>query len=201
MMTLEQIRQRNKAENAAAQRLQAAGYRLEGWDPRTGSGSPPRSPARTPTTNAARSTPSPPGRMRRRSLAECPPDALAEPHRTKRPRPTTPGTPRRSSRTSTHEQRSTPHEETDRVQRVSGRREKRFPRDRSRRQQERGRRLCAGQRRRCSHQPASVQGIDLHRLPTTSNLASGARQKLTLSPARLQPAAWIAERSAHHDST
>ena len=26
MMTLEQIRQRNKAENAAAQRLQAAGY-------------------------------------------------------------------------------------------------------------------------------------------------------------------------------
>ena len=29
MMTLEQIRQRNKAENAAAQRLQAAGYRLE----------------------------------------------------------------------------------------------------------------------------------------------------------------------------
>lgn len=33
MMTLEQIRQRNKAENAAAQRLQAAGYRLEGWDP------------------------------------------------------------------------------------------------------------------------------------------------------------------------
>ena len=32
----EQIRQRNKAENAAAQRLQAAGYRLEGWDPRTG---------------------------------------------------------------------------------------------------------------------------------------------------------------------
>lgn len=36
MMTLEQIRQRNKAENAAAQRLQAAGYRLEGWDPRTG---------------------------------------------------------------------------------------------------------------------------------------------------------------------
>jgi hypothetical protein len=34
--TLEQIRQRNKAENAAAQRLQAAGYRLEGWDPRTG---------------------------------------------------------------------------------------------------------------------------------------------------------------------
>jgi len=34
MMTLEQIRQRNKAENAAAQRLQAAGYRLEGWDPR-----------------------------------------------------------------------------------------------------------------------------------------------------------------------
>lgn len=30
MMTLEQIRQRNKAENAAAQRLQAAGYRLEG---------------------------------------------------------------------------------------------------------------------------------------------------------------------------
>ena len=24
------------AENAAAQRLQAAGYRLEGWDPRTG---------------------------------------------------------------------------------------------------------------------------------------------------------------------
>ena len=36
MMTLVQIRQRNKAENAAAQRLQAAGYRLEGWDPRTG---------------------------------------------------------------------------------------------------------------------------------------------------------------------
>ena len=36
MMTLELIRQRNKAENAAAQRLQAAGYRLEGWDPRTG---------------------------------------------------------------------------------------------------------------------------------------------------------------------
>lgn len=35
MMTLEQIRQRNKAENAAARRLQAAGYRLEGWDPRT----------------------------------------------------------------------------------------------------------------------------------------------------------------------
>ena len=29
MMTLEQIRQRNKAENAAAQRLQAAGYRLD----------------------------------------------------------------------------------------------------------------------------------------------------------------------------
>ena len=29
MMTLEQIRQRNKAENAAAQRLQAARYRLE----------------------------------------------------------------------------------------------------------------------------------------------------------------------------
>lgn len=29
-------RQRNKAENAAARRLQAAGYRLEGWDPRTG---------------------------------------------------------------------------------------------------------------------------------------------------------------------
>ena len=36
MMTLEQIRQRNKAENAAARRLQAAGYRLEGWDPRPG---------------------------------------------------------------------------------------------------------------------------------------------------------------------
>lgn len=36
MMTLEQIRQRSKAENAAARRLQAAGYRLEGWDPRTG---------------------------------------------------------------------------------------------------------------------------------------------------------------------
>ena len=35
MMTLEQIRQRSKAENAAARRLQAAGYRLEGWDPRT----------------------------------------------------------------------------------------------------------------------------------------------------------------------
>ena len=35
MMTLEQIRQRNKAENAAARRLQAAGYRLEAWDPRT----------------------------------------------------------------------------------------------------------------------------------------------------------------------
>ena len=30
MRPLEQIRQRNKAEHAAAQRLQAAGYRLEG---------------------------------------------------------------------------------------------------------------------------------------------------------------------------
>ena len=49
--------------------------------------------------------------------------------------------------------------------------------------------------------PASVQGIDLHHWPTTSNLASGARQMLTSSPARLQPAAWIAERSAQHDST
>lgn len=36
MMTLEQIRERNRMENAAARRLQAAGYRLEGWDPRTG---------------------------------------------------------------------------------------------------------------------------------------------------------------------
>ena len=36
MMTLEQIHQRNRKENAAARRLQAAGYRLEGWDPRTG---------------------------------------------------------------------------------------------------------------------------------------------------------------------
>ena len=36
MMTLEQIRERNCKENAAARRLQAAGYRLEGWDPRTG---------------------------------------------------------------------------------------------------------------------------------------------------------------------
>ena len=36
MMTLKQIRQRNHEENAAARRLQAAGYRLEGWDPRTG---------------------------------------------------------------------------------------------------------------------------------------------------------------------
>ena len=36
MMTLEQIRERNRKENAAARRLQAAGYRLEGWDPRTG---------------------------------------------------------------------------------------------------------------------------------------------------------------------
>ena len=36
MMTLVQIRERNRKENAAAQRLQAAGYRLEGWDPRTG---------------------------------------------------------------------------------------------------------------------------------------------------------------------
>ena len=35
MMTLEQIRERNRKENAAARRLQAAGYRLEGWDPRT----------------------------------------------------------------------------------------------------------------------------------------------------------------------
>ena len=34
MMTLEQIRERNRKENAAARRLQAAGYRLEGWDPR-----------------------------------------------------------------------------------------------------------------------------------------------------------------------
>ena len=33
MMTLEQIRERNRKENAAARRLQAAGYRLEGWDP------------------------------------------------------------------------------------------------------------------------------------------------------------------------
>ena len=38
MMTLEQIRERNRKENAAARRLQAAGYRLEGWDPRTGHG-------------------------------------------------------------------------------------------------------------------------------------------------------------------
>ena len=30
MMTLEQIRERDRKENAAAQRLQAAGYRLEG---------------------------------------------------------------------------------------------------------------------------------------------------------------------------
>ena len=30
------IRERNRKENAAARRLQAAGYRLEGWDPRTG---------------------------------------------------------------------------------------------------------------------------------------------------------------------
>lgn len=29
MMTLVQIRERNRKENAAAQRLQAAGYRLE----------------------------------------------------------------------------------------------------------------------------------------------------------------------------
>lgn len=36
MMTLEQIREWNRKENAAACRLQAAGYRLEGWDPRTG---------------------------------------------------------------------------------------------------------------------------------------------------------------------
>lgn len=36
MMTLEQIRERNRKENAAARRLQAAGYRLEEWDPRTG---------------------------------------------------------------------------------------------------------------------------------------------------------------------
>ena len=36
MMTLEQIRERNRKENAAARRLQAAGYRLEGWDPHTG---------------------------------------------------------------------------------------------------------------------------------------------------------------------
>lgn len=36
MMTLEQIRERNRKENAAARRLLAAGYRLEGWDPRTG---------------------------------------------------------------------------------------------------------------------------------------------------------------------
>lgn len=36
MMTLKQIRELNRKENAAARRLQAAGYRLEGWDPRTG---------------------------------------------------------------------------------------------------------------------------------------------------------------------
>ena len=36
MMTLEQIRERNRKENAAARRLQAAGYRLEGWAPHTG---------------------------------------------------------------------------------------------------------------------------------------------------------------------
>ena len=35
-MTLEQIRERSRKENAAARRLQAAGYRLEGGDPRTG---------------------------------------------------------------------------------------------------------------------------------------------------------------------
>ena len=45
MMTLVQIRERNRKENAAAQRLQAAGYRLEGWDPRTGQ----RIAARTPS--------------------------------------------------------------------------------------------------------------------------------------------------------
>ena len=49
--------------------------------------------------------------------------------------------------------------------------------------------------------PAPCRGSTCTAWPTTSNLASGARQKLTLSPARLQPAAWIAERSAHHDST
>ena len=37
MMTLEQIRERNQARRTPQpSRLQAAGYRLEGWDPRTG---------------------------------------------------------------------------------------------------------------------------------------------------------------------
>ena len=36
MMTLEQIRERNRKENAAARRLLSAGFRLEGWDMNTG---------------------------------------------------------------------------------------------------------------------------------------------------------------------
>lgn len=36
MMTLEQIRERNSKENAAARRLLSAGFRLEGWDMNTG---------------------------------------------------------------------------------------------------------------------------------------------------------------------
>jgi hypothetical protein len=32
MMTLEQLRQHCAAENAACRRLEAAGYKLEGWD-------------------------------------------------------------------------------------------------------------------------------------------------------------------------
>lgn len=48
MMTLEQIRERNRKENAAARRLQAAGYRLEGWDPRTGAGDRPAPPGLRP---------------------------------------------------------------------------------------------------------------------------------------------------------
>ena len=63
MMTLEQIRERNRKENAAARRLQAAGYRLEGWDPRTGQRIAAQITGENTTTNAARSTPSPPGRM------------------------------------------------------------------------------------------------------------------------------------------
>lgn len=48
MMTLEQIRERNRKENAAARRLQAAGYRLEGWDPRTGQSGPAPPPSIPP---------------------------------------------------------------------------------------------------------------------------------------------------------
>ena len=103
MMTLEQIRERNRKENAAAQ--PPSGRRVSAGR----MGPPHRAADRRPDHRREhqRRTPhvlqlSPPGRMPRpRFWAECPPDALAEPHRTKRPRPTTPAAAGRSSRTST----------------------------------------------------------------------------------------------------